>query len=232
MRAKFKRNRKFFPPGYSHDFEGEVELIPYSLPCLADALLNQFLPNTALANATLEDLKGADLQRRTITDGLGAEELFFVSGNIPVDLSATYPNALKEPFSIGIYTNFDSFQDPHHIVHKSRTERSGSLPQDFPVDRIGRSVPLHLERLRLGMEFFESRFMTNFFGFSPVVQQVLQLEADTKKVKLIISVEWINEKHREALSRHATLPRLEKLLLPVTTSNVVEEYRQKLRSNS
>jgi hypothetical protein len=173
------------------------------------------------------DLKGRDATR-LINEELpsslrpSGEELAFIAGEIPND---------SGNFQIRLQSSFKQFAGAHHILHDTKLVYRGDLPAAFRPSIIARVFPLRITHFRLGFEFFKSSFMSLLFGFAPIVNETLLLEADTKTLNILILAEGAKKRDILPLSRNDLFNKLGQVLAQSLKLDICQDYRSKLGVN-
>lgn len=170
---------------------------------------------------TIEDMRGRpseSFSNKQVQDRLkpGEEELFFTNGVI-FDTPATldeYEKVSTEElpstaFSYRVSTRFDRFDGSRHIVHQfvpSGTSPVTSLMPPLSVSAICQCIPLRLDYIRVGIEFFKGRFFGAMLGSAPVIFNRFYLEISPERIQLKSKSELergndkLSPKSREVLS--------------------------------
>lgn len=129
------------------------------------------------------------------------EELFWGEGSIVhTDHRSTADERASssekdEPFHFRLLSRFDSFQGSQKIVHRVEPQASRSLREVqhwLRPDRLARMLPLHLERVRFGSEFYRPRAITSLLGLTPMITGKFYLEISRKLIVLEASQDHLN----------------------------------------
>lgn len=123
------------------------------------------------------------LQSRRPSVRPGEEELWYLKGQL-LELSdsadhglsfdqVSKDHKLKKPlqFILEQTTTFDSFPDSETISYSSRkiSQGGGNLFSQLVPSQVAGLCPLFIKEARLGIEFYESRFIGSRFGMAPQI---------------------------------------------------------------
>lgn len=205
----------------------------YGLQGLVFRCLNELLPSAALQGGEISDLKGRDFQS-VIDPGIPpeympvGEELAFAAGRVYLDPDDLVKGAPKsgggEPWELRLSSTFKEFSGTHHITHRSSLARRGELPQFVALADIATAVPVRLERFRLGLELFQSRFLYGMLGYTPTVSQSLLIEADEKRIFLKIFAEALKAPDVRPLQADGLFEKLSAILRDELGFDLEKEY--------
>ena len=209
MKSSLSIDKSFLFRTYAVEYTAEGPLIAHHLPLLVDICLQELLPKSVFDSGTLRDRKGLDAQVIQTLAKSGfrparGEELLVISGTVAAetDESDDGENTTRtEPFEIRITTEFLEFEGTHHIIHACAEKRTGELPGYIPSKDAARVAPATITFFRLGLELFESRYLTAMLGFAPAATQSLFVESDGTNAFLKIAAESVKKKDELPLSR-------------------------------
>lgn len=237
MKVRFDLRKKFFPSGFTADYELDVAMDRHAIPDLVDRAINGLLPAEATRRREVTDLKGRDpqslLDPATPAEHLPrGEELVFVAGRVFTDDSQLAAGKLSDPlrgesFEMRLSTVFKQFSGHHHIVHSTTLERGGARLDGIDVSEVGRAAPVVISRFRLGMELFRSRFMAGALGYTPTVSDALMLEASGESLRVRIWAEAMKNRSDLPLSRDGLFDKVSSLVKDITGFDIAADYRSK-----
>lgn len=226
MSTQFQRQgsllkaRSFFTGRYSLTYDLKRNCTADVIKNLAQMLLSGLLPEESLHGGQLLNLKGRDPHPALFEYPRGedapAEELFFLGGWLNPedeeieDAKDEVPAPL--PFSLTLSTSFAGFSKSNQIIHEVKCNISG------PIERLEDLLPVlaeeraRVEMFRLGMEFFEPKFVHAIFGLFPTATQTLLIEAASDTVAVQILAESLKSKDQLPLTECGLLDKLAAIL--------------------
>ena len=162
-----------------------LEALRPLLPFLANRVQT---PVSDLRGRPAETFSGKSPEIKRL-EKLNHEELFFLKGGIyePASLKNNYEDISELellPISFQLLSHFETFQGSRHIVHQLSSKRSGILEQlntPLSVHDVTRTIPLSVESLRFGFEFFRSRRFGSLLGRTPAIAKRLYFELDLER---------------------------------------------------
>ena len=226
-----KSSWQLLPFGYCAEYSLTIAIKKWELPEIVSHIYDDLLCPIVEAAPKLKDVKGRDISQALIPISQTPKEgeLFYIGGKV---YSAEQSNGsyLEEPFSLSLVTNFDSFEGSHHIIHQSKIERRGPLPESITFKTVGKVFPLSILNMRLGLQFFRSKFITSMFGFSPSVTETLLIDCSTEEFNLWYKKEGQQTKEFPFLESHNLSTELNKLTEMLFSFNVIDDYNNKIKS--
>jgi hypothetical protein len=232
MKSSLSSKRCFLPPGYRIEFRASIEMQSVYLPELVDAGFRELLGPLVLDQEPIVNLKGRD-QRNVIdlnmpaTIAPSSDEFCFVGGSI-----CRSPRDPKgHDFSVALNSKFIANEESHHMLHVCEIERR-VLPDWVDVKRIGRLPGLCIKVFRLGIDVFDSRYLSSLIGLVPTVSQTLLVEATPAKCEISVIAEGLKSKSDTPLQRSELWDRLQRILLRGLHYELQADYNEKLAGQS
>ena len=207
MKVTQEIKHQLIPFGYlietklQHDFkQGELCLFANSI------ILN--FNDIIFSKQELLNLKGRDrlniLAPELKLPAPQHEELFFINGFYS-------SNSPENNFQFSIESEFFSFPDTHHISYKLKPHRTG-LANWLDLSLLAWLAPITITGFRLGIESFKSKRFSSLFGFVPVVNERLLIEATQTHVRIIIFSEGFSSKSEPQMQNMNICTRLKTAL--------------------
>jgi hypothetical protein len=231
-RSTLTQRRSFMPWGIRTVYRLDLPLSPSAFCALA-AALPALLPEEVYSGKPLRDLKGRE--PASLPDPTQAgDELFFAAGTVYTGTKSERPAAardlLGEPFQLRALSKFVEFDGPNHIVYSPAVALSDGMPHLMGAEGylrdIGSLVPLVLEKVRLGLEFFSGSFAGSMFGFSPAVTETVRVELEPGNASVLIDA--VQKSAAEPpLARGGYFEKLSDLLRKSCSFNLGDDFRGK-----
>lgn len=160
-------------------------------------LLHEFLPNEARREQLLTNIKGMS-SNHVMLEGLmnfrkdQKDLLYYVEGISKIEESlgveSQSDNDESVPFHFGINSDFSNFYRLRNIQYKSKIFSEGPGAADIKQPLLIFRQGTKIEKLFLGMEFFEGHYFY-FVGFAPRITRALLIQADKEQVVIKMKVE-------------------------------------------
>ncbi len=133
----------------------------------------------------------------------GREELFYSDGFLltPPQRLAQHPDDVseldREPFHFALHSEFHEYSSSGNAVHKLVPSGSGLLDPavaHLGVRNISQLLPVHLQKVRFGLEWYKKKFFGNFLGQVPAVQSRLYVEVSERHIWVMSEEEGLRNK--------------------------------------
>ena len=168
-----------------------------------------------LGSSRIEDVQGVDHQQvgAAISEGddrpaFGGNEIVRVEGRYFLNEEQAQQRAEGELFASSVCTEFAEFRGVRHIVHSLRRVTRGAVAARVPIERLGRSIPLVVDRLYGGVNIFSPRGLRQVVPISPTITDWFVIVCNRHKLTVQVT--------SEALRRYAPIPeQLDTFLHPV-----------------
>ena len=231
MQSSLKVKKPFYLKTYASQYKFSAALAEYTLPALVDSCLSTLLPEKVFGSDKIIDIKGRDKSafinsKQAESYPARGDEFFYAAGKL-ISGKSHQGKDLEESFWCSLNSRFDSFDEPHHIIHSASRASSDSLPEYVDSRLVGKLFPVRLEYFRLGLSLFESRY-TVMLGYAPVATQNLLIEADNENIHLEISAEALPKKDSLPLEKEDLLMKLDNVLKEILEFDLMSDYQQKL----
>lgn len=189
---------QLWPWGYAIEFSLRKTVEEGKLAALCRDLVAEVLPLEAITGRPLTDIKGVNQPLELeLTDAIAlppeTDEIFYLRGcaTCQEENKKGETESVRKEFEYRITTSFLDFPGAHHIRHSARIITDGAWPAGLSIALLNDSIPLELHYLRLGLEFFRSRFISGTLGFAPSVWQSIIFEASGKEICLKLQAEGV-----------------------------------------
>jgi hypothetical protein len=105
----------------------------------------------------------------------------------------------REKFELKLLTPFNSFREPHHIIHRGLENRTSNIHDFIKGSHIGRTVPIRINQFEILLSFYESKH-TVFLGYNPVQTAEIICKYTDGSLTLDLHIEQLASKNMEALA--------------------------------
>lgn len=229
MESTLRFKRTFFPPGVRAEYTLELHSPTPFLPLLVDAALREIIAPLILNKKSISNLKGRD-RVNVLNAGLApryqpsGDEFFYVAGEI---VSSPRASGGQE-FSVAINSTFLP-SEVSEMLHAPELIWRG-LPKEVPLMKLGRIIPVRINKFRLGFDVFHQRRVSSLMGAVPTVTQTILLEADQHRCDISIVAEDLKSRTQEILKRDELFARISRSIEAAFGLNIQQDYESKARS--
>lgn len=175
----------------------------YYLPAILDDFLSLTPDLAALAASFAEGSVCANVRGRPaetfrdysppqdVEKKLATEEVFLAKGVLHETGTMTVPDIVSPPrhipFSFQIQSCFENFESPQSILYTGSTRLRSDIEPQLPPMSLRTTLqllPLEIQQLRFGLEWFRPRFTTTFLGLAPHVERRFFVECSRDEVSV------------------------------------------------
>lgn len=186
--------------------------------------MHELIAPLLLGKKQVSNMKGRD-QRNLMAVGTpprflpSADEFLFVYGKIvgaPRDVEG-------QDFSVEVTSTFLP-SEYKEMLHAPELKVKG-LPESAVVEKIGRVIPLRIQRFRMGFDIFQASLSSSFFGSVPTVTQTLLVEADERRCDVSINADGLKSRDQLPLTQDQIFERLGVALRKVFQFDLAADYQ-------
>ena len=235
LQIHFELHRNWLFNGYSSTFAATAQvkqhLVSAALDAVARVVHREVFRNEEPRE--LRNIKGRDPHEPALVNGgppLTGEEIFTVGGMIAT--GADEHGFVWEPFHYSCNSRFDRFEGARTIIHSTNVSRAPTLPEWLPWWMVGAAAPLEPRYLRLGLEFFTSRFAITRLSFVPVVTDTILIDLVNNTLSMKLKTEQQYWKPCNPFETNSILQRLSQELLCVTGTPLAALFDTHLRARA
>jgi hypothetical protein len=240
MKSTLDLRKRFWFFGFNCEYQLEQELQDGQIPDLADRLLGMIAQDYLKPGSVIQDVKGRDPLNMIDTTTAAelwpkGDEMLFLTGQVfhsgdedGGESSLKGPEMIeRQPFQVRVQSKFKEFPGANHIAFDLLEQRAGDLPEFVKVQHLGHVFPLEIDYFRIGLDLYQSQFISNMMGASPTVNRTLLVECSRKRLLIKISDESLKQRDDLPLQKDDLFSRLGVILKDLFAFDLADDYRQK-----